>query len=1850
MSEQRKTDLVGGGIQQATSMTTNPTNSVRSWMPVSSSSSSVSSRPFSASSSVSSSGAAPAAERATTRVRGPVSGAMDEKRSKVVSNSRMSTARASDVSPVRGVKERKDLKTTTSSNPDPTEFNINIIPNTNSLPRPSSGGSTTHPALSSLAVVTKDFDGKERYLRLILCKAERWQDQFQRASVDHERTVHQLEERLQKLDSLLQKTLKEKNGFASVAAAREKELSDMNRRQTLLKVNLEKSEKSSLNLHEKVARSATLQRKVVDLEKKSGRIRSLAESRTASLDKLVRERGDLRGYIEDLQMQLDIAEAERQDLIDSANSCGEEKMAEMEEKVRALEKRDEQMKRDIAEIEREKEEAEERSRRAEKVAMELREEREKIVEELERMRRRVEELEFDRNRIGREMDEVVTARSGESARVKELQGRCGRLEEEREELKIERERLEMGVLDREERVGELERMVEELERERKDAEKRYGEKFEKARREVEEQREALKALRAAAVRTVEEWDAEVEGWRVRVDMAGRKIEAAEMKQQVSLEERERLSREVEKLESELAKARDDVARLEKESQLAGELEQRLIEARDFVEELHNRHEVAIQDLESESQRANELQIRNSELEQQARALQMELEAAREQGGEAMRVLRNEFQEAVDEIESEREISQQLRELVADLEGEVEKRKNEASEARALGEDAVSKLEGLLDATSEELDGERTRSRRLQGRLNEMEEKIRRSGEDADEAVQKLETRLSEERRRIEGLSDTLKDERQAREREMKDMDIRLNSLKEEMVGERERYDKEVATLRAGADRLRTDLANRVQAGMDASKAHAEELERMKHKLIEAHNESMGLQMRVKDGEMAVEEATGMIETLIEQRKVLEGDIAHICKEKDEVERILKEEEKKMALLEKEKEKVEKEFVTFRSEVGEREEKMGREHEKAQEALTSLKSQLRNTQESLEMQNEQFNDIIQKSDIALQQMTDDRDAKAAEADRKTAELDRVRKDLGTRLSLTETALQRANVAFEKLEQEMKEVKEEASEKFKTEVGNLTAEIDRVNADKANALDMVRELRQELDIASEDIETTCEALAIAERERDAWMEKHEADVQEMAGALLTAGVLFTEFENTQHKLNTDLSHKAVDLHYRLEMTESELVRRNEDVKMLEAEVKSVTQRADAEGWRVAGLEEELADEKERHSVAVEDARRETESLRGEMEEERRAMLGKIDDEKRRVEELEMEVEALVRELDIKREEVERTMVQVRAAEERSALEIDEKKKEIKGLEEQLQLERDAVQGLGETLAEKMVEAEALRSELGVAWGQATDLTEKLESAQQQYSTLQAHAEEAIQRERDAHGAEVLKLDEEVDRLQKLCEEYTTDIQKTKTRLQEASNAMEDAKQRAIELETQKTTLTKELDARQNLLDQREAELKAAVAEVANAKKEMESNRDSFVAYSDHLKNQIKLLARAVSEEQKEKVGRDSTIAQLMQKLSEAATEARGELERSDQIRARMERDHSAVIGAMREEMERANRDAGVASERAVEIKNEMGKARLRFEEELSRKDVELSRMKESYEEMKKNMDEFEREKEEVRRAKEEVRRAKEGLSQLELKCKEVVKAAQETSERSIMAISEELGETRREVDRLHAALFESEQQKEEVENKLSEQVQFLSKNYTGVYSELKRMSVINADLVGHQNKNQKIKRFAELQEERFKLRENLTSVTNERDTLRRKCGQLERELEAYGVIPAHPPSVGAKANMRQSIAGTASSRQSLAGHSAYAADRSFTSTISTGNSGVAPRKMSRIKRSVLASSRVANDLGGVGGGFMGGKNVSFIGLASDFEESKDAAENLHPDDLENVSLDESGRKGTAFFLEL
>ncbi|KAG0328476.1 hypothetical protein BGZ99_005171 [Dissophora globulifera] len=106
-----------------------------------------------------------------------------------------------------------------------------------------------------------------------------------------------------------------------------------------------------------------------------------------------------------------------------------------------------------------------------------------------------------------------------------------------------------------------------------------------------------------------------------------------------------------------------------------------------------------------------------------------------------------------------------------------------------------------------------------------------------------------------------------------------------------------------------------------------------------------------------------------------------------------------------------------------------------------------------------------------------------------------------------------------------------------------------------------------------------------------------------------------------------------------------------------------------------------------------------------------------------------------------------------------------------------------------------------------------------------------------------------------------------------------------------------------------------------------------------------------------------------------------------------------------------------------------------------------------------------------------------------------------------------------ETLLDMVKLHEDLAESEQARLQVENQLQVEVNTMIKKHGLSNEELSRLSKMNVESAQSIKLRQKFKQVAQLKEEMLGLKKKNLSLANARDSLRLKCLQIERNLEAF-----------------------------------------------------------------------------------------------------------------------------------
>ncbi|KAI8602031.1 hypothetical protein EDD21DRAFT_372963 [Dissophora ornata] len=145
------------------------------------------------------------------------------------------------------------------------------------------------------------------------------------------------------------------------------------------------------------------------------------------------------------------------------------------------------------------------------------------------------------------------------------------------------------------------------------------------------------------------------------------------------------------------------------------------------------------------------------------------------------------------------------------------------------------------------------------------------------------------------------------------------------------------------------------------------------------------------------------------------------------------------------------------------------------------------------------------------------------------------------------------------------------------------------------------------------------------------------------------------------------------------------------------------------------------------------------------------------------------------------------------------------------------------------------------------------------------------------------------------------------------------------------------------------------------------------------------------------------------------------------------------------------------------------------------------------------------------------------------------------------------------------KLHEELAESEQARLQVENQLQTEVRAMIKKHGLTGDELSRLSKMNVDSAQNLNLKQKIKQVVQLKEEVLALKKKNLGLSNTRDSLRLKCLQVERELEAYkaanvsNAVTAPASSTGARSRASSVVSSTSTVRSVSATTMVVASDQ-------------------------------------------------------------------------------------------
>lgn len=552
--------------------------------------------------------------------------------------------------------------------------------------------------------------------------------------------------------------------------------------------------------------------------------------------------------------------------------------------------------------------------------------------------------------------------------------------------------------------------------------------------------------------------------------------------------------------------------------------------------------------------------------------------------------------------------------------------------------------------------------------------------------------------------------------------------------------------------------------------------------------------------------------------------------------------------------------------------------------------------------------------------------------------------------------------------------------------------------------------------------------------------------------------------------------------------------------------------------------------------------------------------------------------------------------------------------KNLEGLLDAEKDA-----HMLAESKVEE--LSSLLSVERDSVTELHSRLDSLSNDYTTeKEAHSstqsladsfKEQLESERHSHlqsRASLADLSAENDSIKREKDELSVHFDKVseqlageisahvliQTRLSEARSALDEERSSHGDTRVKLAEVCAVLDettAARVSAQQCIAEMTTSLASerdaLEKAKLESLEQKKSFSEFYKEQKNKIALLTTTLNEEMEKSHAKDERITLLSGELAVKTGEFEGmqlELKTMEERNTQTAASNQSQLELLKEkvaELQSRNQQLCVEAEdreaRFRSLESEIQAIRLRSANDIGRKD-------ESIRELKERLAIREREADDLRASIEGVENVKTELKRAQLEAENIKgHAATERllGQEKIDVVLAQNAALRVDNQRLEEARDELEREKAALEDERSSEVEFLKKYYKTAYDDLKKLSSDNANLAGHKNNQQKIKYVVKIREDLRVAKEMNTKLECERDRLRKRNMNLERDLEAYKIVP-----VGSAVKP----AHIASARESLASASVLAdltLDEASISSNAT-NAGTSKRsKMSRVGRAFLAA---------------------------------------------------------------
>ncbi|KAJ3291623.1 hypothetical protein HDU79_002193 [Rhizoclosmatium sp. JEL0117] len=1039
------------------------------------------------------------------------------------------------------------------------------------LPPTNSRASSRAPAAPSATAINEAMKYKK--------EAQKWQEQYERQIIAHQREMHLLEERLNRLDVSLKEATREKNSLASTAAAKEKELAEMTRRHNLLKSNLEKTEKQSVNLVEKATKTTILERKITDLEKTTAKTRSLVESKSTTLEKLQIERKELRDLSDALRTQVDqlIAEKEQRDLLlEAADAQRHELSQKLEEMEMGSRSSHEELEKWEAQVQALQDHVEQISSQKRDVEMRL----DSVTRALDAARSewdadklKIETLESELNARTAELEEVLAektqflAHRGElESQVQNLLTQVASATEFKSELEKEKESLEALLSDMRSRNGDVTEMLNRLEASVAEKAQHLSELEQLRATEQQEFEDVIESLKAALVARESESEQKVDAMSQEIIQLRQHLETGMheiMERGAQLEamtaEEEGLRSQIDSLKAELAATAEVSDTWQMHFQQADSLKSEL-QAR--VSTLEEELAYSTKQMETMQFQLNEAQSKVVNLEAEIIRLHSALDDAVEalntanaNHADALALNESQMEEMQAQLEEERQYRAGERDMaelrIASIQASSVDQLQQKAEAVAALEASVSGLKEQIKAKELELaalaDSHRQEIGQLKFELTEQHDMVTEYRERAYDN----EAAAEESQHEIEKLKEKLQARTTAHSNQMAEMEAAFKQI----IGE---FRQQIETL-------------------ECEKAFvSDELETAKSS--------------VKEHEARLGDSDALISLLKEKHAALEARIeslnAAVGDSKSAAEGLQKELE---------------EYTELNAQLSSQNSEKAESIHSLQSDVGSLKSTLEDTQKAnleLQVKLSETSSILSTTTAELNDKISSLEARLAEEQKSFSEL-KSQLELKTKEVVELMASHRAEVLAKDAEIQTANA---SMNQMQTEIDNLAGDYDRAQRKISELFEDVEKVASAHDMTKSQLEALQLELN-AEKEAKHTLSQKFIELEAQLNAEMESGrVLHSEMQDLMAKKEavetemirvTEELAVAAEAHASLkEQSESDLTREREVVVTERRRSQDLSASLDAQTAAVATLSEELdslkktlASESSNHAISIE-----------------------------------------------------------------------------------------------------------------------------------------------------------------------------------------------------------------------------------------------------------------------------------------------------------------------------------------------------------------------------------------------------------------------------------------------------------------------------------------------------------------------------------------------------------------------------------------------------------------------------------------------------------------------------------------